>query len=138
MARRRARAVGSVPPPWRAPNLTEDADGTTLDRSPESAARARRTYAHNRRVRAALRHGELSIAVAMREQPAGLADRTLFEILLIAHRFGRARLRKLNATKPTSAPAYGGPVLGSVSPRARWPPELSVSTSTPAPVSAPT
>jgi hypothetical protein len=69
----------------------------TLDRSPESAARARRTYAQNRRVRAALRDGELSIAVAMREQPAGLADRTLFEILLIAQRFGRARLRKLNA-----------------------------------------
>jgi hypothetical protein len=68
-----------------------------LDRSPESAARARRTYAQNRRVRAALRDGELSIAVAMREQPAGLADRTLFEILLIAQRFGRARLRKLNA-----------------------------------------
>jgi hypothetical protein len=32
----------------------------------------------------------------MRVQPAGLADRTLFEILLMAHQFG-ARLRALNA-----------------------------------------
>jgi hypothetical protein len=33
----------------------------------------------------------------MRQQPAGLADRTLFEILLMAHQFGRARLSALNA-----------------------------------------
>jgi hypothetical protein len=58
---------------------------------------ARRAYAQNRPVRAALRRGELSIAAIMREQPAGLTDRTLFEILLMAHQFGRARLRALNA-----------------------------------------
>jgi hypothetical protein len=33
----------------------------------------------------------------MREQPRRLADRTLFEILLMAHQFGRARLGALNA-----------------------------------------
>jgi hypothetical protein len=32
----------------------------------------------------------------MRQQPSGLADRTLFEVVLMAHRFGRARLRALN------------------------------------------
>jgi hypothetical protein len=66
------------------------------DTSPQSAARARRVYAENQPVRAALRRGDLSIAEVMREQPAGLADRTLFEILLMAHQFGRARLRALN------------------------------------------
>jgi hypothetical protein len=55
------------------------------DTSPQSAARARRAYAENQPVRAALRRGDLSIAEVMREQPAGLADRTLFEILLMAH-----------------------------------------------------
>ncbi len=48
-------------------------------------------------MRAALRRGDLSIVEVMREQPAGLADRTLFEILLMADQFGRARLRELNA-----------------------------------------
>lgn len=38
-----------------------------------------------------------SIATVMREQPGGLADRTLFEIVLMAHQFGRRRLRALNA-----------------------------------------
>ncbi len=69
---------------------------TPLDRSPEHAARARRVYAERRPVRAALRRGELSIAAVMREQPAGLADRTLFEVVLMAHQFGRARLCALN------------------------------------------
>ncbi len=67
------------------------------DISLEHAARARRAYAENRPVRAALRRGDVSIATVMREQPAGLADRTLFEILLMAHQFGRRRLRALNA-----------------------------------------
>jgi hypothetical protein len=39
----------------------------------------------------------VSIASVMREQPAGLADRTLFEILLMAQQFGRRRLCALNA-----------------------------------------
>jgi hypothetical protein len=69
----------------------------TPDTAPQSAARARRAYAENQPVRAALRRGDLSVAEVMREQPAGLADRTLFEILLMAHQFGRARLRALNA-----------------------------------------
>lgn len=66
------------------------------DMSPEHAARARRSYAERRPVRAALRRGDITIAAVMREQPDGLADRTLFEILLMAHQFGRARLRALN------------------------------------------
>ena len=69
----------------------------TPDTSPDSVARARRAYAQKRAVRAALRHGEVSIATVMRDQPAGLANRTLFEILLMAHQFGRARLCALNA-----------------------------------------
>ena len=67
------------------------------DMSPEHAARARRAYGENRPVRAALRRGAVSIAAVLCEQPAGLADRTLFEILLMAHGFGRRRLRALNA-----------------------------------------
>jgi hypothetical protein len=48
-------------------------------------------------VRSALRRGHISIAAVMREQPAGPADRTLFEVLLMAHQFGRQRLCALNA-----------------------------------------
>ena len=69
----------------------------TPDTSAESAARARRAYAENRPVRAALRRGDVTIAEVMREQPRGLADRTLFEVLLMAHRVGRARLRAINS-----------------------------------------
>ncbi len=69
----------------------------TPDTSPESAARARRAYAQNQPVRTALRRGDITIAAVMHQQPAGLEDRTLFEILLMAHQFGRARLRALNA-----------------------------------------
>jgi ABC-type nitrate/sulfonate/bicarbonate transport system substrate-binding protein len=69
----------------------------TLVTSPEHAARARRSYAERRPVRAALRRGEITIAEVMREQPAGLADRTLFEIVLMAHHVGRARLAVINA-----------------------------------------
>ena len=67
------------------------------DTSLEHAARARRAYAEHRLVRAALRQGDVSIATVMREQPVGLADRTLFEIVLMAHQFGRRRLYALNA-----------------------------------------
>lgn len=67
------------------------------DMSREHAARARGAYAENRPVRAALRRGDVSIATVMREQPGGLADRTLSEIVLMAHQFGRRRLRALNA-----------------------------------------
>lgn len=70
---------------------------TPPDISPEHAARARRAYAANQAVRSALRRGDLTIAAVMREQPAGLAKRTLVEILLMAHQFGRARLCALNA-----------------------------------------
>lgn len=63
----------------------------------EHVARARRAYAENRPVRAALRRGDVSIATVMREQPGGLVDRTLFEIVLMAHQFGRRRLCALNA-----------------------------------------
>lgn len=64
--------------------------------SPEHAAQARQTYAAHRPVRAALRRGELSIATVMRQQPDALAEHTVFEVLLMAHQFGRARLRALN------------------------------------------
>jgi len=70
---------------------------TPPDTSLEHAARTRRAYAENQPRRTALRRGDVSIAAVMREQPAGLADRTLFEILLMAHQFGRARLHTLNA-----------------------------------------
>lgn len=68
---------------------------TPPDTSPEHAGRARRAYAEKRPVRAALRRGDVSIATVMREQPTGLADRTLFEIVLMAHQFGRQRLGTL-------------------------------------------
>jgi hypothetical protein len=68
----------------------------TLTTNPEHAARARQTYAEQRPVRAALRRGDLTIADAMRDQPAGLADRTLFEIVLMAPQYGRARLAAIN------------------------------------------
>jgi hypothetical protein len=49
---------------------------------------------------AQLRHqlaaGELTLADVMREQPAALGDRALFEILLMARGIGRARLCELN------------------------------------------
>jgi hypothetical protein len=70
---------------------------TPPDMSPEHAAQARRRYAQSRPVRTVLRRGDVSIATVMRQQPAGLGDRTLFEILLMAHQFGRGRLRALNA-----------------------------------------
>jgi hypothetical protein len=65
--------------------------------SPEDVERARATYAQRRPVRAALRRGEISVAMVMRERPDGLADRTLFEILLMARQIGRPRLRAINA-----------------------------------------
>ena len=55
------------------------------------------SYAEKRPVRSVLRRGDVSIATTMREQPVGLAHRTLFEILLMAHQFGRRRLLALNA-----------------------------------------
>jgi TrwC relaxase len=72
-------------------NIARGPDGrwTALD--------ARAIYAEKQPVRSALRRGDVSIATVMREQPAGLADRTLFEILLMAHQFGRQRLGTLNA-----------------------------------------
>jgi hypothetical protein len=69
----------------------------TPDTRAEHAAQARRAYAANQPIRSALRRGDVSIAAVMREQLAGLADRTLFEILLMAHQFGRGLLRALNA-----------------------------------------
>jgi hypothetical protein len=62
----------------------------------EDAERARATYAQRRPVRAALRRGDITIAMVMRERPDALADHTLFEILLMAHQIGRARLRAIN------------------------------------------
>jgi hypothetical protein len=64
---------------------------------PETVERGHRTHSQRSAVRAALRRGELPIAMVMREQPAAVADRTLFEILLLAHRIGRARLAVINA-----------------------------------------
>jgi hypothetical protein len=64
--------------------------------SPDHAIKARRTWDARRPVRAALRRGELSIATVMYEQPDALSAHSLFEILLMAHTFGRARLRALN------------------------------------------
>jgi hypothetical protein len=63
---------------------------------PETAERARRTYAQRQPVRAALRRGEITIAMVMGERPDGLVDRTLFEILLMAHQIGRGRPRAIN------------------------------------------
>jgi hypothetical protein len=69
----------------------------TLSTDPDQTARARRSYAERRPVRAALRRGEITIADVMSDQPDGLADRTLFEIVLMAPRFGRARLAAINS-----------------------------------------
>ncbi|MCA1680161.1 MAG: hypothetical protein LC790_15795 [Actinobacteria bacterium] len=50
----------------------------------------------NKRVCHALADGRLTIADVMRDQPAELCDRALFEILLLARGVGRKRLHKLN------------------------------------------
>ncbi|MGI9098915.1 MAG: hypothetical protein ACR2H2_10575 [Solirubrobacteraceae bacterium] len=50
----------------------------------------------NKRVRHALADGRLTIADVMRDQPTELADRALFEILLLARGVGRKRLHELN------------------------------------------
>ena len=59
---------------------------------------ARRSL-HVRRHTAQLRHqlaaGELTVADVMREQPAALGDRALFEILLMARGIGRNRVKVL-------------------------------------------
>jgi hypothetical protein len=39
----------------------------------------------------------LTSATIVDEQPDALSDHTVFEVLLMAHQFGRARLRALNA-----------------------------------------
>ena len=64
---------------------------------PETVERGHRTHSQRSAVRASLRRGELPIATVMGEQPAALADRTLFEILLMTYRIGRTRLAVINA-----------------------------------------
>jgi hypothetical protein len=51
----------------------------------------------NKRIRDDLANGRLTIAQVMRDQPTELADRALFEILLLARGFGRKRLLELNS-----------------------------------------
>jgi hypothetical protein len=60
------------------------------------AERSTKVRQANKRVRHALADGRLTIADAMRDQPTELANRALFEILLLARGVGRKRLQKLN------------------------------------------
>ena len=67
---------------------------------PDSPTELARRSLHVRRQTKQLRHrlaaGELTVADIMREQPAALGDRALFEILLMARGIGRTRLCELN------------------------------------------
>jgi len=63
----------------------------------ELAARSVQARRETKQLRAALAAGTLTIADVMRERPHGLADRMLFEIVLMARGVRRARLRELNA-----------------------------------------
>jgi hypothetical protein len=69
--------------------MTSDAYSALAKRSTQ----ARRA---NNRVRQALADGRLTITDVMSEPPVELADRTLFEILLLTRGVGRKRLYKLN------------------------------------------
>jgi len=60
------------------------------------AERSTQVRQANKRVRHALADGRLTIVDTMRDQPAELADRALFEILLLARGVGRKRLQELN------------------------------------------
>jgi hypothetical protein len=60
------------------------------------AERSTQVRQANKRVRHALANGQLTIADVMRDPPPELADRALFEILLLARGLGRTRLRELN------------------------------------------
>lgn len=61
------------------------------------AERSTRVRQANKRVRDALADGQLTIADVMRNQTPELADRALFEILLLARGVARKRLHELNA-----------------------------------------
>jgi hypothetical protein len=60
------------------------------------AERSTQVRQANKRVRHALADGRLTIAEVMADQPGELADRALFEILLLARGVGRKRLQELN------------------------------------------
>ena len=60
------------------------------------AERSTQVRQAKKQVRRALARGELTIADVMRDQPTELADRALFEILLLARGVGRKRLHELN------------------------------------------
>jgi hypothetical protein len=60
------------------------------------AQRSTQVRRANNRVRQALADGRLTITDVMGEPPVELADRTLFEILLLTRGVGRKRLYKLN------------------------------------------
>jgi len=60
------------------------------------AERSTQVRQAHKRVRHALADGRLTIADVMRDQPTELAERALFEILLLARGVGRKRLHELN------------------------------------------
>lgn len=62
----------------------------------ELAARSVQVRRATKQLRQALASGQLTVADMMRQQPAALADRALFEILLMARAIGHTRLRDLN------------------------------------------
>ena len=62
----------------------------------EYAARSLHVRQATKQLRHTLASGQLTLTDVMADQPAGLADRTLFEILLMARGVGRTRLRELN------------------------------------------
>ena len=69
-----------------------------MRRSPsELAQRSLQVRQQTKQLRHKLAAGELTLTAVMREQPPGLGDRALFEILLMARGVGRIRLRELNS-----------------------------------------
>lgn len=63
----------------------------------ELAARSLQVRRASKRIRDGLASGRLTIADVMRDQPAEMGDRALFEILLFTRGVGRRRLQELNA-----------------------------------------
>ena len=63
----------------------------------ELAERSLQVRRASKRVRDGLASGRLTIVDVMRDQPAEVGDRALFEILLFTRGVGRRRLHELNA-----------------------------------------
>src|ERR1044072_3904531 len=69
--------------------------GGTMRTRHAGSGRPARSGRNPAQLRHQLAAGELTLADVMREQPAALGDRALFEILLMARGIGRARLCEL-------------------------------------------